>query len=480
MGHMAITLAREYRRISRELGGHSIDEQADDNRRAADAHGWVLGAPYADPDRSASRYATRERDDFRRLVGDLESGTFGAEILILWESSRGSRRVGEWDRLLGLCERRDVKIHVTSHGRTYDPANHRDRRTLLEDAVDSAYESDKVSIRGRRTAASQAALGRPHGLAPYGLKPVYDAATRRLITWVEDEEVSIVPKELFRLLEAGHSLAAIERSFAERGFFNKNTGRPFTRHHLRNMATRAAYAGIRVHKGVEIPGAWDAIIPPERFYAVRRILGSPSRKTARNGAAKYELTMTLKCGPCGGPIHVTRANLKSGRESYTCRNSHVFIAKADVDAIVIPRILAYLGRPEIYAALTARSGDDAEVQQIRAELQKKRADRDEVEEATPGTLTEARILARTIEALDEEIARLEDRERGLTLPPALAGLLGVESVVSWWTDAPISARREVVRIVLSPELLGEVRILPVPRRGFDPVPAIDRIEWRRA
>lgn len=90
------------------------------------------------------------------------------------KSSRGSRSVGEWVSLLELCERRSVRIHVVTHNRTYDPANGRDRRSLLEDAVDGEYESSKISTRSRRAAAANAAAGRPFGRIPYGYRRVFD------------------------------------------------------------------------------------------------------------------------------------------------------------------------------------------------------------------------------------------------------------------------------------------------------------------
>ena len=55
--------------------------------------------------------------------------------MMSWESSRGSRRVGEWVNLLELCEQRSVSIHVVTRNRTYDPANGRDRRSLLEFSI---------------------------------------------------------------------------------------------------------------------------------------------------------------------------------------------------------------------------------------------------------------------------------------------------------------------------------------------------------
>jgi DNA invertase Pin-like site-specific DNA recombinase len=83
--------------------------------------------------------------------------------------------------LIDLCERRGVLIHVTTHHRTYDPANGRDRRSLIEDATDSEYESWKISQRARRATAANAEAGKPHGRVPFGYRRRYDEITRRFV-----------------------------------------------------------------------------------------------------------------------------------------------------------------------------------------------------------------------------------------------------------------------------------------------------------
>lgn len=98
---------------------------------------------------------------------------------MIWESSRGSRRGRKWVDLLELRERRSVSIHVVTHNRTYDPANGRDRRSLLEDAVDGEYESSKISARMRRAVAANAVAGWPGGRVPYGYRRVFDPQTRQ-------------------------------------------------------------------------------------------------------------------------------------------------------------------------------------------------------------------------------------------------------------------------------------------------------------
>jgi hypothetical protein len=99
----------------------------------------------------------------------------------LWESSRGSRKVGEWVDLLDLLTAVGKTVWVHGHSRLYDPRNARDRRTLLEDAVDSEYEVAKSSDRILRTTRNNAAEGRPHGQAPFGYIRVYNERTRALI-----------------------------------------------------------------------------------------------------------------------------------------------------------------------------------------------------------------------------------------------------------------------------------------------------------
>lgn len=108
------------------------------------------------------------------MINDLATGDFDAEILVVWESSRGSRRTGEWVTLTQLCEENSIRIFVTTHGRDYDPKNARDRRSLLEDAVDSEYESAKTSERIRRNVRAAAEAGRVHGKNLYGYQRIYD------------------------------------------------------------------------------------------------------------------------------------------------------------------------------------------------------------------------------------------------------------------------------------------------------------------
>lgn len=490
-------VAREYRRLSDAKGGTSIEDQGSDNTTAADENDWDLhGEPYIDEGLSASRYARKRRDDFDQLVADLSSGStgresrFGADILMLWESSRGSRRVGEWVSFIELCEEKGVKIWVTTHERLYNPANGRDRKALIDDANDSEYESYKTHKRVSRTAANQARKGRPYGEAPYGLMPVYDANTGKLVNWTEDPLRSMVPRELFRLLERRIPMAEIERRFERRGYRNRS-GRPFIHAHLADMARRHSYTGLRYYKGVAYEATWDAIVPRKRFWNVQRFLDTPGRATYKGGGAQYELTAGLRCSRCGALFRVekhegpraraSRANRKPG---YKCTNGCLNIEKQPVDELIIGKpgdlgvLLSYLAREDIYEVLRAPGSDDATVRQVQAQLATARAERDEMRQAKGSNMAQVLVLANSLAAKEQEVAELEARERELTLPSSILSVIkpGADVWTSWH-EASIPARRDAVRLILAPRYLGYPYILPSPRTGPNQ-PVAERIVWR--
>ncbi|MGW4106663.1 recombinase family protein [Streptomyces sp. NPDC004976] len=489
-------IARDYRRLSDRKGGCSIEDQGRDNEAAAAEQGWTLGEPYIDDGRSASRYATRRRDDFDRLVADLQSGptgrqsAFGADILMLWESSRGSRQVGEWVSFIELCEQQTVWIWVTTHERLYNPANGRDRKALIDDAVDSEYEAYKTHRRVARAVPADAARGRPYGQAPWGLRPVYDPKNGKLRTWEADPTPAGATdtgrdqavRELFEILAAGHSLSEAQRRFAARGYRNLS-GRPFTREHLRSMALRHSYAGLRCHRGTVYQGTWDGLVPEPEFWAVRGMLTASDRATTPGGELLHTVTAVLTCSRCAT---LMPPRYEKGKPAaYRCNGCGMRIQTAGVDELLIGTrdapgvLLAYLARPDVYEQLRAPDSDDGAVRQVQADLARARVERDELQGATGETLAEVRLLAASLAKKEQQVLELEARERELLLPAAVLSLVQPgRDVWDSWEAAPVRARRMVARLILGPGYLGRPVVMPSPRGGRDQPPAAERIEWR--
>jgi site-specific DNA recombinase len=489
-------IGREYLRVSFDRSGRerSQDEQHEENATAAENNGVTLGLAYREAgSASASRFSTKTRDDFERLLADLRAGRFGADVLILWESSRGSRKVGEWVELIDLCEQQGVGIFVTTHGREYLPGNARDRRSMLEDAVDSEYESSKISARGLRSAAANARAGLPYGRIAFGYTRRYDERTRRIIAQEPHPEEAPVILELFLRLKAGHTFKAIARDFADRAITN-DEGRPFSPQHLRNMALNPSYSGIRVHRlkakavsqsiiqeGPDIfstKATWPALVKRDDFLTVQRIIGDPKRRTVRPGGAKHLLSMIARCDVCGSVLAVTMKYRPDG--DYWCsEKGHVKCNKAKLDAYAETFIIGYLSRPEIHARISVdEEKASTELAQVREALSEARAELAKLRAAVNARKLTVDTLIMLEPGMAETVTALETTEEQLTTPSELRGLFPPGGDVEQrWKDAPVSTRRALARILLTPEILGELRLTRCPP-GRRPPPS-ERVNWIR-
>ena len=481
---------REYLRVSQDRSGRarSVEEQHDDNVRAVGSHGiTVNGEAYSDVSLSASQYATKIRGDFARLLADLRTDQFGADVLVLWESSRGSRQVGEWATLLDLLKAAGVLVFVTTHSRRYDPANWRDRKSLLEDAVDNEADSAKKSDAICRAAAATAARGEPHGRIPYGYRRRYDPVTRRLIAQEPEPAEAAVVAELFTRLHAGHSLKAIERDYTERGILTRS-GKLWTAEHLRDLALRPIYGGLRMYEPGNrsgryrgsldgaVKGTWPALVDAETFWAVRALLQDPTRRTSRPGRGKHLLSMIEVCDPCGGPLSVS---FRRGDREYQCRNKGCVCILADeMDAYAETVMLSYLARPDVIKGMRAAPERDAELQRLRADLAEARSELAALRAAGRARKVTVATVLGVEPGLVARVEQLEVREAELRTPPALSVIQPGKDVARRWAAAPMSARRQVARLLCSPAILGQLRLghAPVPGHRADPE---DRVIWDR-
>jgi len=476
--------AREYLRVSADKSGRgaSVAQQHADNERAASRAAWLLLAPYSEPEAvSASRYSRKAREAFGQLLEDIDSGAFAANVLIMWEASRGSRRTGEWVDLVDVCAAHGVRIHVTSHQRTYEPTNARDRRTLLEDAVDSEYESAKLSARVARALAANAAAGRPHGHIPYGFRRVYDDRTGALIRQEADPQTAPNVAELFTRVRAGDSLRSIERDWSARGIVNKSA-RPFGAAHLRSLLDVRAYVGDRVHGDAVYPGDWEPLVSRDVWQAVRSILSAPGRRTNRPGRGKYAVSMLARCGVCEGPM-IGDAKVDGKHRTvpvYKCRNTHVMVSMPALDEYVRQTVVGFLVDPALRDRLTAASSDGDQLRTARDAVAKIRGELNDLYERGAG----GGISPAGVAAVEPGIlARLRSAQSaldGLQTPSVLAGLLdGASDVDEALTETTPERLRSIYAVVFAPGLLGVPHVMRSARKGPRQPPVDDRVDWRR-
>jgi DNA invertase Pin-like site-specific DNA recombinase len=415
----------------------SIDEQLTAGQAVASENGWTVSGRYQDGS-SASRYARKGRDDWDRVLADIETGAF--TILILWEASRGDRNLTSWSQLLDLCRAKGVQIYVIADERAYDPRKASDWKSLARAGVDSAGESDLISVRVRRGHAGAAAAGRPsHGRTPFGYRRTYDPKTGQLAGQEIDPDTAPIVQEIFRRIAKGEAVSTIVDDFNERGVKTSGAAKWY-RVRVRDIAMNRAYLAQRVYNGTISEGIWPEIVDAELFHAAQRVLTDPARVTTRPGRAVHLLSYLGTCEPCGSGLTAVR-----GR--YRCLDKGcVTIVQAETDRFVEDVVLGWLSRPGVYEQLRQHGEEDDEaVVAARKEIAKLEDQLNVWRLSAARSATTPASLA-VIEAdIAGQIRTLQRRADAAAIPPALRAILepGADVRVRW-EDAPMAARRRVI------------------------------------
>jgi DNA invertase Pin-like site-specific DNA recombinase len=451
-------------RVSEDKSGRvrSVAEQQKVNREHCERNDWLEAAGYED-EGSASRFATKSRPDWLRLQGDIEAGHL--DVIMMWDPSRGSRDTEDWFAFLRRCREHDVLIYVTTHSRSYDMSNARDWRTLAEDGIDSAYESEKKSRDVKRGLAANRHDGLPHGRAKFGYEHTYEGKPPKLTGQKPVPEKAAVAREIITRVSMSEPMSAILRDLTERKAPSPPKG--WNRHQILLLAKSVTYIGkIRLETGELIDAKWPAIVDEDVFWAAQHVLTAPGRKTTRPGKAKYLLSYVMKCGACGEPVSVdpprNRPKYTMAWHRYKCcqpKAGCASIYMAEADEYVTAEVKLRISQPDWYRHLIV--GNDKEIVRARAEAARLRAELDE----WAASDISARAYAIREEKLLPLIESAERRAEQLVIPAALRELASPYAdtdaisphadVSDRWDDMHIAARRDVIRL-----LFPDLRLLP--------------------
>ena len=445
----------------------SIEEQNKANSAECERHGWQITARYADPGLSASRFATTDRPEYKRLLADVEAGKL--DVVVLWESSRGGRELAAWAQFLNACRDNQTGIYITTHGRLYDMANGRDWRSLAEDGVDSGYESEKTSIRIRRHVAAAMLAGAPFGHCPYGYEREYDPKTRELIEQRPSTEPAKpgdesgmtkadVVRHIFRELSKGTPVSAIRRWLNEQGIPAPEGGE-WGRSIIQRMAKNPVYIGKRTwlhHEGL-LDGNWAAIVDDPTFWAVQRILNDPKRLTTRAGSVRHMLSFFATCGQCYQELTAARPNRKNTTDIYRCPRGHVLIRADWLDEYIVMVLAERISRQDAYPLTTGSDGAASSARAEVAELQARLGEHADL--AADGKIT-ALSFSRIEQKLLAKIAAAEHRA---ALTDVLAIFREVAGGEFEEVKAKISALTVAGRKELCRSVFAQISVNPRPK-----------------
>lgn len=442
-----------YTRVSSDpmATGRSVEQQEAECRQICDRNGWTVVQVFTDNDRSASRYARKDRPAYAQVKQAIADSR--ADVLVLWEGSRAQRDLRDYLKLRDLCAQQGV-LYCYS-GKVHDLTRTDDRFTTGLDALLAEREADLTRDRVLRAVRANMATGRPYGRTLYGYRRVYDAQTRQFLEQVPHEEHAPVVREAARRVMAGESCRAIALDFNARGIAAP-AGGAWDLTQIKRLVIRPAYAGQKVHRGQVVgSGDWPALLDEQTYAACVARLSDPRRRTQRDGSVKHLLSGAGRCGACGGRLRVQK---NRSHLAYLCVPGFcVSMKTTTLENYVTDVILERLSRPDAIDLLSSPASDD-QVAQARAERDELTARLESFyEQAAAGQLSSTG-LAKMEARLLPQIEAATSRAQPVPVPQVLRDLVGDRTRVrDAWGRLDIAVRREIVMILM------EVRLRPLGR-----------------
>lgn len=417
-----------YLRISRDPDGSSTatDRQLKDCQAFADLRGWDIVDIHRDADVSAFRKDVK-RPAYQDLLAGLRAGQYDG--VLVWRLDRLVRRTVEFGRFWELAESVGARLaSATQPIDTSDPMGMLIVQILVAFAQ---MESETMSVRIKAEKREAAEAGKPKSTRrAYGIEDGWDMLV--------DAEAAVIQEAAARLLR-GEAMGAVVVDFNSRGVPSPEGGE-WNRNKLKQLMRSARLWGWREHHGELVAkGDWPEIIDEATGRALRQMFANRGGSPALSNRRRNLMSGLITCGKCGARLKAAKGS--DGHKRYVCppKQEHgcsgIALQASQVEATVEAQVEARLARPELIAAIRARSGrrntdDEALILAEIADVQRK-VDQSADEWARGGDglpraayVAEQKALARRADELNARLAK--SRSEG-----PLAAVAGPDPVRSY-------------------------------------------------
>ncbi|WP_285244002.1 recombinase family protein [Pseudarthrobacter sp. fls2-241-R2A-127] len=448
-----------YCRISSDPEGLAlgVERQEVDCRALAARLGLEVVRVFVENDTGASTKSKKARPLYKEMIDGARAGIYDA--ILAYSASRITRRPAEWEDLIRLYETVGTMIHTVMSG-TANFSTADGRATARTVAAWDAAEAERTAERVQRAKADSAAKGKWRGgRRPFGYEA--DGVT------IRPDEAAALERAADAII-AGRSLGAAAREINESGLTTTSKNLAMDVVSLRNILLRPRNAGLMEVNG-EITGKaqWAAVIPEDKWLALRGILTDPSRRTQNGSERRWLGSGLFRCGTpgCGG---VVRAAVTSGegrvrRLVYRCKTSsgHVNRDMYLTDAVVEIAVRDYLRDEQdaLRAKMTVPAPHRKDVEKLRADL---RGYRERLKglpaEYAGGRITDWQMVLEARSNLEGQIEEVEQKLTALTTGNVLGETLTAADPGQMFLDADLDRRRAII------DALAVVTIRPA-RRG---------------
>jgi len=272
---------------------------------------WELEKIYEDPAESGDKWG---RKDFQDMLYDVRNDEI--DVIVAIKLDRFSRIVGDFHKILEIFENNDVNLVSVTQGFDTGTAAGKLLRNILIDFAQ--FERDINSERTKEKRIMRAKKGLWNGgTVPFGYKSV----DKKLV--INETEARIV-REIFEKFLDTRSVTKVRDNLDIKGYKTKN-GKKWGKTTIHSMLQRPVYAGKLFEGGEYYDGIHEAIIDPDRFFAIQNIAKVDYRSTKRSDRL-FMLKGLVKCGNHACAMTPYSVKKKNGDRYYyyfcTHKNNH--------------------------------------------------------------------------------------------------------------------------------------------------------------
>jgi site-specific DNA recombinase len=360
------TAAAIYARISldRDGDGLGVERQERLCRALAKEKGWRVAEVYRD--NSVSAYNGKAREDYERMLADIEAGRIDAVICV--DLDRLTRRPMELEQFMDLADRHGVALANVSGDTDVSTSDGRLKARIMGAVARQESEKKGERLQREHEHAARRGVGRwarrafGYEMVPatnedgtFRLNKNGKVAHERVVVPAEADAI----RDATRRILAGDNLAAVARRWNEQGLEPpQGAEHGWSANTVGIVLRNPRLAGIRTHKGDEVSedGDWQPILDADEWRALEQRL----RRTSRPGRPTTSLLAGIaRCGVCGGPLWSAYRRNRAGERSerYSCCKrpgapncGKLGVVGEPLDTLVTDTVIAALAGPKLAQA----------------------------------------------------------------------------------------------------------------------------------
>lgn len=307
----------------------ALPKQIEECRDCIKAQGWELVDEYIDEGKSGT--GVKGRDEYRRLMDDIEADKF--DVIVVKSQDRLQRSAKDWYIFIDKLVTHDVRLYMYLENTYYTTDN--SLITGIKAILAEEYSRDlSKKLNNANKRRIEKAL-RGEEFSAMGTAMLYGYTIENCRYVVVPEQAEIV-KLVYQLYLEYDSVRKVRDTLNQRGYRNQ-AGKPFCCDSISRMLKNEHYKGMyvlnRYHRDFDkkkvvknppeewvcVEDAHEAIIDKETWAKVNERISAKRGVKRGRKIGRDPLSGKLFCASCGGVLWKHRGN---GYETWYCSTNY--------------------------------------------------------------------------------------------------------------------------------------------------------------